>query len=386
MREGMGGLTRYRWWSVIVLLAILAFCAVVISTNYTVDAYGIHRTDFTKQQQEPNKNYLKIKFLLANKDKYDSFLFGSSRVTGIDVKKIGIGRFYNMTYSEGLPQEHLNNVRFLLKNGVRMKTIMIGLDDFSYRVDPRTHLNDLLRQPYPDISGKSWLTFYADYYANLKSFTNLLKNSFRAWRGRKEAQARTEDEKIIFHDIYDSGRVLCSNCDDEIERDPEAHRKDPKFEKPFHYDGDNLAGALAALRELAGLAKREKIRLILFINPIHRTTYLDTDLPLFFRFKRGLADIADYYDFSGLNTITTDNYYYHETSHYREMVGDMMLKRMFGIPDVPIPSDFGVLVTERNVQEHLRALRMQVTGIAKSGAGKKIHLPVEREGTVARDQ
>ena len=40
------------------------------------------------QITEPNQHYLKVKYVLNYPDKYDSFLFGSSRVGKIDVNKI----------------------------------------------------------------------------------------------------------------------------------------------------------------------------------------------------------------------------------------------------------------------------------------------------------
>lgn len=347
-------------WSFLVLMTIVFGTAFVVAVNCIVDTYGILRKDFSKQVQEPNKHFIKIKFLLDNKERFDSFLFGSSRVSSIDVKKIRSGRFYNMTYSEGLPQEHLDDIKFLLQNKVRIAHIVIGLDDFSYRVNPLKHHSDLMRQPHPEISGKGWLAFYGGYFMKIKNFFPNVSDYVRY----NVLGKRDHSGKIIIHDIYDSGRVLCMNCDEEIERDPERHRGDPKFTKPFHYDGDNLMDTLASIRELVELTKNNHVRLTLFINPIHRATYLDTDMRLLFRFKKELAALTDFYDFSGLNSIATDNYYYHETSHYREMVGDMMLKRMFGYPPVAVPADFGVLVTRQNINAHLAVLRRQLSALA----------------------
>lgn len=348
----------------LVLSSLVCGILVIVATNIFIDTYGILRRDFSLQVQEPNTHFIKIRFILENKDRYDSFLFGSSRVGGIDVKKIREGRFYNMTYSEGIPQAHLQNIRFLLEQGVKIRNIMIGLDDFSYRVDPRSHDFDLLRQPHPAVSGKSWLTFYGEYFVKMQLFLPSLRDYIR----QNVLHRANDSGMVIVYDLYDSGRVLCLNCDEMIVRDPEAHRSAEKFTKPFHYDGDRLDDALRALRELASLADEWGIRLILFINPIHRTTYLDTDMQLMFRFKKELAAIADYYDFSGLNSVTTDNYYYHETSHYRELVGDMMLNRMTGRPAVPVPKDFGVLVTRRNVDAHLAALKGQLRPSFMAGA------------------
>ncbi|HWR73343.1 MAG TPA: hypothetical protein VN604_09240 [Nitrospirota bacterium] len=366
----------FRKWSLGVLLVIMSVVVPVALINCIVDSYGILRSDFTKQFQEPNNNFIKIKFLLKNKDRYDSFLFGSSRVNGIDVEKIRSQRFYNMQYSEGVPKEHLDNIRFLLRSGVEMRTVLIGLDDFSYRVDPRNHLSDLMRQPHPDVSGKSWITFYGEYFLKIKR----IAPSVKAYVLLNFMGVRDEFGKIIVHDILDSGRILCGNCDDEVERDPEKHRQDPKFTFPFHYDGDNIAGTLDSIRELVRLSREYAFRLVFFINPIHQTTYRDTDMELMLRFKKELAQITEFYDFSGLNTITTDNYYYHETSHYREKVGDMMLSRMFGQPDVDTPADFGILVSRKNIERHLAMMRRQLSGTpgnaTRQTSGKRGKLPV----------
>ncbi len=351
----------FKKWVFSLLFSVLGVIGVIVAVNCTVDTYGILRSDFSRQFQEPNHRFVKIKYLLGHKDKYDAFLFGSSRVLHIDNKKIGNGRCYNMGYSEGVPAEHLDHIRFLLKNGVPIRNLIIALDDFSGRVDPDTHRADLLRQPHYLISGKSLISFYSEYFVKASRFVTYLSRYIR----HNYAKRKDPSAKVIVYDMYDSGREICPNCDKEIESDIEKHIHDPKFQKPYHYDGDSTARTLESLRALVSLAREKNIALTVFVNPIHQTTYLDTDLPLFFSFKQKLAGITDYYDFSGLNTITTNNYYYYEASHFRERVGDMMLKRMFGYPEVTVPSDFGVLVTSRNAGEHIRKQRQEVAGVKK---------------------
>ena len=80
---------------------------------------------------------MKVRYLLENPTKYDAYCFGSSRVGNIDLTKIEDGhRYYNMTYSEGLPEEWLADVKIMLKHQVTIKRILVGCDDFSFRVDP----------------------------------------------------------------------------------------------------------------------------------------------------------------------------------------------------------------------------------------------------------
>ncbi len=347
----MTPLQSFKKWAFTVTGSIVLLVGAVAAVNAVVDAYGILRNDFSRQFQMPNMQYVKIQHLRVRGDAYDSLLFGSSRVENIDVKKIAAGRYYNMTYPAGVPQEHLDNIRYLLNRGMIIKNVMIGLDDFSCVIDPLEHRSDLELQPHPAVSGKKPSVFYAEYFLKLRKFFPQLS----AYVRHNYTHRWSPEETRIVYDIHDSGRILCPACDADIERDREAHVNSTIFMRPNHYDGDNTEHALAAMQEIVSLSKSRHFNLIVFINPIHQTTYLDASLPLFSRFKRELAAMTDYYDFSGLNAITTDNYNYYETSHYRPFVGDMMLKVMLGSPNVAVPRDFGFYVTRENVEEHLRS-------------------------------
>jgi len=76
---------------------------------------------------EPNKNYLKMHNVLYHPDKYDSFLFGSSRVGFIDVEKMNDGVYYDMMYSEGTPAEHYDNISAVLSLKILLLVSMTSL-------------------------------------------------------------------------------------------------------------------------------------------------------------------------------------------------------------------------------------------------------------------
>ncbi len=148
--------------------------------------------------------------------------------------------------------------------------------------------------------------------------------------------------------------------------DPAKHAKDPIFQKPWLSEGDRMGETLEEIRETVDLLKAHGVRLIVFINPIHKATYLATGLEKFFLFEKELSRITDFYDFSGLNSITTNNYYYYETSHYRLKVGALILARIFNDSSVKVPDDFGVLVTKGNIDQHLADLKAQVAGLGSA--------------------
>ena len=62
--------------------------------------------------------------------------------------KIPGGDYYNMNYSEGLPGEHLDDIKVLLEKKIPIRNIVIGLDNFSYIMRPDDHRGQIMRHPY----------------------------------------------------------------------------------------------------------------------------------------------------------------------------------------------------------------------------------------------
>ena len=321
------------------LLGLTGIClCLVAGYNYWNDTSGLYNQDFSVPRQEPDQHFVKVRYLLQNPSKYDAYCFGSSRVGNIDLTKIDDGHsYYNMTYSEGLPEEWLADVKIMLKHHVTIKRIMVGCDDFSFRVDPKVHESQSLRVPYKEDNFRTYVSF-------------LLKVPSRP--------VRSSDKNSIF-DIYGSGRPLHDFVDVEIEKNPEKHLEEMAANPPTHYAGNYIEQTLDALRELKQICDANGIEFIVFINPINHKTYMDTNMKEFNEFKTGLADITDYYDFSGLNDITTNDYYYYETSHYRPLVGDMIVHRLLDEPK-NLDTDFGRYVTKASVDAHIEHLKAQI--------------------------
>ena len=323
----------------IVLVSLILLS--LMSYNYFTDIYGIFRSDFSQPRPtEPNQHFIKVKYLIENPNKYNAYCFGSSRVGNLDFKKVkNRNNYYNMTYSQGLPKEWLDDIKILLKSNVNISQILLGIDDFSFRVDPKSHEFQYLRIPYKE--------------NNLKTYFSLLLK-----KPSNPIFLQTKD-KSNFFDIYDSGRPLHPYVDEEIEKNIKKHVEDKKFNESSNYYGNRIDETIQEINEIKEIADANNIELIVFINPIHQTTYLSNDLDEFNEFKRQLVKITNYYDFSGLNYITTNNYYYYETSHYRPIVGDIILNRIFNTPS-NAATDFGIYVTPQNIDNHIANLEKQI--------------------------
>jgi hypothetical protein len=139
-----------------------------------------------------------------------------------------------------------------------------------------------------------------------------------------------------------------------------AHANKPEFQRRFRPSEGYMEGVIKDLKNLIEFAQENHIQLKFFVIPLYNTKYLDSGPDELDRFKKALSRMTDFWDFSGLNSITTNKYYYYETWHFRNMVGDMVLSRMLGNKDVTVPEDFGIFVTAQNIDSHLQYLRQQM--------------------------
>lgn len=335
-----------RWFA-----AAAALCwAAIAGLNVWFDTSGLFNADFSRpRRKEPNQHFVKVRYLLSAPKKYNAYVFGSSRVGKIDLTQISDGlRYYNMTYSEGLPEEWTNDVELFLRRGVEVKRVMLGVDDFSFRVDPAAHKTQALRVPYEE---GTVLECYMRYLFQKPRVS-----------GPFEEDAR----RGCLYDIYGTGRPLHGWVDEAIEKNPAAHGTDRRFQASCAYKGNRLGETMDAFRRIKTLCDANGIELIVFFNPIHHFTYLRNNMDELNAFKRALAEVTDYYDFSGLNEVTTNNYNYYETSHYRPIIGDRIVARIFG--GAPPAGSFGVFVTKENVDAHLAALRAEYERAAQREA------------------
>ena len=122
---------------------------------------------------------------------------------------------------------------------------------------------------------------------------------------------------------------------------------------------NRINATIDEIAEIKKLCDAKKVNLKFVMNPIHKTTYLASDKVMYFEFLNKLATISDFYDFSGLNKITTNNYFYYETSHYRPIVGDAMLHYIQENKPIDSIPDFGTLVTKANIESRINTLMKQ---------------------------
>ena len=98
-------------------------------------------------------------------------------------------------------------------------------------------------------------------------------------------------------------------------------------------------------------AKKNNIELILFMTPTYITTYLSDDINNLNRFKYKIAQVTDFYDFSIINDVTKNKYYWHDGSHFNIEVS----KKIIDVLRVnKNAGEFMVHVKRNNAANHCR--------------------------------
>ena len=337
----MGEFSKFFKDLFIALTVFLLVCSPILFFNTVVDPYGIFFYAFKHIPMEPNKRYMKMMFLKRNPNKFDSFIFGSSRANAIDPGRIPNKKYFNMTYSNGMPSQHYEDIQELLRNGVKIKNLLIGIDYSSLLENSEILESDLMRKKYP-VSFIEKILFYKAYLLNMPD-----------WEYIKLALKKSPIDRST---LFENGIIKNQKLDSIIDALPLDHLSNVELSVPYsvYTPNPDIGNNIKQIEKIVQIAKANLINLIVFINPTQSTTYLNFNMDDYLESLKSLSKITDYYDFSGLNSVAINNMNFYESSHFREHVGNLIIARIFNLPKESIPTDFGCYVTKENVYEDIR--------------------------------
>ena len=346
---------NYKKWSIVVITITFSFCILLMAMNYVIDPFNIFHTKYLKYQYQMNERFIKIEFLEKEHSKFNSYMFGSSRIGStnpeIIEKYIPDSKFYNLTASGATLNDDLRILEYFIDRKYNVKNVYLQIDIRENMDAYKYNKNDYLRKDHPYINNESLLKYYMNYltifpWENIKG---KVKNNMQGEDNLKynlQTGAWTNEK---------AERKIMSNPQDYIKNEPSFHAKSARTQKGV-YTSQNLSD----LKEIKKLCDKYNINLIIFITP-HNHKLLDTIiLEDYIEFLVRLSEISAYWDFSGYNTVTLNNENYYEYSHYRPNISKLIAARIFNDKDVELPSDFGFYVTKQNVLEYVKLNRNEV--------------------------
>jgi hypothetical protein len=133
---------------------------------------------------------------------------------------------------------------------------------------------------------------------------------------------------------------------------------DTPFPGTLQYTTLHLQDTMATLKAIQALCRQHGIELTLYMQPFHYKNYLAMNQDEMDTIFAAVAGLQPFYDFSGFNAYTLDNYYWKETSHFIEPVNTDIARILSG--QAPPREDFGFVVTPDNAAAHRAAQKALV--------------------------
>ncbi len=329
----------------VVLLGLL-----VLAGNVLIDPFGVFGDvifHWDSYSQTLNPRVGKIEYLDRHYEEYDSYIIGCSSTSSFPVDKLNEyldARFYNLfTYGADMMDSE-NLVRYILEH-YRVKNILLNayIDNGINYDDPGQ--DSLTEAMHARVDGSSLAAFYLKY---LFLDPNFAADKVKDW---------FSDELLAEpYDVFD----VETGCYDKRERDAEPIGALAGYEALPAYSGfadyptyrvelPNTARAMESLARIRDMCQEAGVNLMVVCGPVFAGYMEGVDREQAAEFYRSLASVTPFWDFS-ISSVSTEPRYFYDLTHFRNCVGYMAEARMFGDGSIYIPEDFGVYVTEENVE------------------------------------
>ena len=136
--------------------------------------------------------------------------------------------------------------------------------------------------------------------------------------------------------------------DIKIESNIEKHREILSSIKIVPNREDRVEKTISEIKQIINICKKNKINLTIIYLPRYKSTYV-ANKDLIDKSRLELQKITSYWDMVKIDSFTDDEYYWYEESHYRPILGEIILKTIFKddfnlIPKIQPKENFGKYV------------------------------------------
>lgn len=357
-------------WFLSVTLFALTCSLLLMLFNVAVDPFGVFGDKLLNDyayNMNNNPRVAKIAYLDQHHERYNAYIIGgskSSALSPIQLNQYHEGlSFYNMIMYGGDFYDYEKTIQYLVDNyNVEHVILHMSMQEMGhYNQSPRNIHTELS----PKVLEKNPLLYYLKYMTlNLEHTFSKLESYI--------IRKRDPLASAVF--IPETGVYNKSVRDLEDLGDLESYlEKYPEFNAPlWPIHGTHIDDNLSSLSRIVDLLDSKNIAFTFIAAPTHHNEmvrYAPEDIE---RLWQGIAEITDFWDFTGYNTIAYDSRKYYDRMHYRYEVGHMMLDYMYGNGD-NIPFDFGNFTTKDSVQSRILALQRYHYNPLED---MKIHLPI----------
>lgn len=348
----------HKKWTKKLFILITVSIVLIGLLNVLIDPYGVFGRN-PNSCSEPNERYVKMTYLSNHPDAFDGFLMGSSRIGSTEPSLLKNhfpkNKFYNLTISAGTLGEFEEMIETMIKARIKPRVIYLQIDVYDNLLTYKNERSKLLLRMKPENSLKEKIAFFKDYLLLLPNNTNTIQQ-MKLDLGIHKRSSR--------YDFYSTGCWYADAKEKNIRQNPLLYVKNEEtfhkfFNKTIPSNQIVMMKNLESLRKIKQLSYDNNIQLILFVTP-HNHKMLDAiGMHAYKIFLQSLAEVTEYWDFSGYNSVTVNDLNYYEYSHYRPHVAKWIVSRIFKDTNTSIPDDFGVYVSKKNILKHLENIEQK---------------------------
>lgn len=282
-----------------------------------------------------NRDYVSTELFLQNRERhaYDSFVFGSSRTYGLNIESwrsylpVGSSPFMFDASSESMYGMH-KKIRYLDSVGspISNAIIMVCRDcSFERSSNHKGHL--FIK--HPCISGESRLLFQKEFVA---AFLNPVVFGQYYWYRATGNQEFNIIRKIAEVDSITNNHALAYR-ERAIADDSQAYYSklgDVFYERRGETVDANLRVKdihMAMMCDIKRIFDKHHTHYKIVVNPSYDQVKINSEDLSCLQTIFGKEFV---YDFTGKNNLTESKTKYYEDQHYRPMVGDSILRKVYG--------------------------------------------------------
>ncbi|SER70836.1 Polysaccharide deacetylase [Gracilibacillus ureilyticus] len=342
--------------------------------NIIVDPFGVFGDKVLKwdsYNMVNNPRVAKIAYLDEHHEEYDSYIIGGSKSSSISPELLneyyGDASFYSMMMYGGDFHDYEETLYYLIDNyEVKNIVLHMSMQEIGHFHEEAT---DFKQSLHAKVSDEPLLPFYLKYlwlnpaygYEKLEGF------------GKNSINPMEYSQIIPETGVYNK-----------VERDKENvnnleefWKQNPSFNLPMgKTEGIAIDQNVDSLQRMKDFAEEHDVNFTFVTGATYKSELQTYNMDELKEYWRKLAEVTDFWDFSGYTSISDDPRYYYDSMHYRNNVGEMILGYMFDDPDVYVPENFGHYTTKENVDEHAEKIFTPPAQTATGGKDAELDIPI----------
>lgn len=337
-------------WLGTVFIGVIFTMIFIFIFNYIVDPFGVFGDkyfDWYSYNIKKNPRVAKIAYLDDHYEKYDSYIIGGSKGSAISPKlmnKYNEGTsHYNMMMYGGDFYDYEKTIHYLVEN-YKVKNIIIHMSMLEmghFNKDSKALSTELSYK----VNDKSLARYYLKYLSlNLNHGFNKIEGRIAKTRGSREHDTFIVDEGTYDRQPRDSEDI--GTLGEYLEKYPEFN-EDMKPVK-----GTAIKKNIESIERVKKYLDENDVSFTFITAPTYykeMDRYKKSEIAEFWKM---LADITEFWDFTGYNKESYDARNFYDRTHYRNTMGEWIIHKTHG-EDELVPSNFGRYTTKENVEQHI---------------------------------